>query len=87
MGKTKRISRKLSIGTSTADLYEHSRFTKSDGFLERYKVRAKIESKNSEMKRFHGLGRAIGYGLRSVLLQAMFTAIAVDLKRMVALKG
>ena len=46
-----------------------------------------IESKNSEMKRFHGLGRAIGYGLRSVLLQAMFTAIAVDLKRMVALKG
>ena len=87
MGKTKRISRKLSIGTSTADLYEHSRFTKSDVFLERYKVRAKIESKNSEMKRFHGLGRAIGYGLRSVLLQAMFTAIAVDLKRMVALKG
>jgi len=87
MGKTKLIARKLSVGTSTTELYEHSQFTKSEEFLGRYKVRARIESKNSEMKRFHGLGRAIGYGLRSVLLQVMFTGIAVNLKRMVALKG
>ena len=33
------------------------------------------------MKRFHGLARAKGYGLRSVSLQAKFTAIAVNLKR------
>lgn len=86
MGQTKRIAKKLSIGTSTAGLYEHSKFTQSTDFLERYKTRAKIESKNAEMKRFHGLDRARGYGLESVLLQAMFTAIAVNLKRMVALK-
>ena len=87
IGKEKRISKKLSVGTSNAELYEHSQFTKSKEFLERYKVRAKIEPKNSEMKRFHGLDRAIGYGLRSVQLQAMFTAIAVNLKRMIALRG
>ena len=87
MGKSKLIARKLSVGTSNAELYEHSQFTQSEDFLERYKVRAKIEPKNSEMKRFHGLDRAIGYGQSSVLLQAIFTAIAVNLKRMVAMLG
>jgi hypothetical protein len=87
MGKTKRIAKNLNVGTSTAELYEHSRFTQSEDFLERYKVRAKIEPKNSEMKRFHGLDRANGYGLQSMLLQAMFTAIAVNLKRMAAIIG
>jgi IS5 family transposase len=87
MGKSKLIAKKLSVGTSNAELYEHSQFTHSEEFLERYKVRARIEPKNSEMKRFHGLDRADGYGLFSVLLQAMFTAIAVNLKRMVALRG
>jgi len=87
MGKSKLIARTLRVGTSNAELYQHSQFTKSEEFLERYKVRARIEPKNSEMKRFHGLDRAKGYGLQSVLLQAMFTAIAVNLKRMIALKG
>lgn len=86
MGKSKLIAKKLSVGTSTAELYEHSKFTQSEEFLERYKVRARIEPKNAEMKRFHGLDRADGFGLRSVQLQAMFTAIAVNLKRMDAIK-
>ncbi len=86
IGKSKQIAKKLTVGTSTAKLYEHSQFTKSEDFLERYKIRAKIEPKNSEMKRFHGLDRARGFGLRSMQIQAMFTAIAVNLKRMVALK-
>ena len=85
LGKAKNIARKLIVGTSTAELYEHSQFTKSEGFLERYKVRARIEPKNSEMKRFHGLDRAKGFGLQSVFLQAMFTAITVNMKRMVAI--
>ena len=86
IGKDKRVAKKLTVGTSTAELYEHSQFTKSDGFLERYKVRARIEPKNAEMKRYHGLDRADGYGLQSVRLQAKYTAIAVNLKRMAALK-
>ncbi|MBQ7707365.1 MAG: hypothetical protein IJT72_06265, partial [Lachnospiraceae bacterium] len=40
---------------------------------------------NAEMKRFHGLARARGYGLRSVSLQAKFTALAVNLKRIAKL--
>ena len=87
IGKSKLIAKKLSVGTSIAELYEHSQFTQSEDFLERYKVRAKIEPKNSEMKRFHGLDRAVGYGLKGVLLQSIFTAIAVNLKRMAALIG
>ena len=86
MGKARPIAKKLSVGTSNAELYEHSQFTQSEDFLERYKVRAKIEPKNSEMKRFHGLDRAVGYDLQSVLVQAIFTAIAVNLKRMIALR-
>ena len=85
IGKSKRIAKKLTVGMNTSELYEHSQFTKSEDFLERYKVRARIESKNSEMKRFHGLDRANGFGLQSVLFQAMFTAIAVNLKRMIAI--
>ena len=86
IGKVKQIAKKLSVGTSTAELYEHNQFTKSDGFLERYKIRSRIEPKNAEMKRYHGLDRADGFGLQSVRLQAKFTAIAVNLKRMAVIK-
>ena len=84
--KARTIAKKLAIATTTVGLYEHSQFTKTEGFLERYKVRARIEPKNAEMKRYHGLDRADGYGLRSVRLQALYTAIAVNLKRMIAIK-
>ena len=86
IGKVKQIARKLSVGTSTKELYEHNQFTKTDGFLERYKIRSRIEPKNAEMKRYHGLDRADGFGLQSVRLQAKFTAIAVNLKRMAVIK-
>ena len=39
------------------------------------------EWKNAEMKRFHGLAQAKGWGFRSMAFQAKFTAIAVNLKR------
>lgn len=52
---------------------------------EKYKKRASHEWKNGEMKRFHGLDRARGYGLKSVNLQAKLTALAVNLKRIAAL--
>ena len=49
--------------------------------LDLYKNRAIIEPKNAEMKRFHGLARAGGYGLVSVEKQVILTVIAVNLKR------
>jgi len=57
----------------------------SEEFLDKYKNRACHEWKNGEMKRFHGLDRAKGYGLRSMGMQARLTALAVNLKRIAKL--
>ncbi|GMB01764.1 hypothetical protein PIPA1_45640 [Pelosinus sp. IPA-1] len=53
--------------------------------FEKYKKRASHEWKNGEMKRFHGLDRARGHGLKSMSTQAKLTALAVNLKRIAAL--
>jgi predicted RNase H-like HicB family nuclease len=54
---------------------------KEPEFKEKYKNRSCQEWKNGEMKNFHGLDRARGYGLRGMSTQAKLTAIAVNLKR------
>jgi len=81
MGKSKSIAKKLHVSDNAPLFYELSKRAQTDEFLEKYKKRAKIEPKNAEMKRFHGLARARGYGLKSVSFQAKLTAIAVNLKR------
>ena len=73
--------RRFQISESTPAYYQESQRQKSPEFLEKYKKRAAEEWKNAEMKRFHGLARAKGWGLRSMSFQAKFTAIAVNLKR------
>ena len=85
MGKTKTKARKLRVSTSTPYFYEKSQEQKKPEFLEKYKKRSAQEWKNAELKRFHGLARARGWGLRSVTFQAKFTAIAVNLKRIAAI--
>jgi transposase len=80
-GKSQRIAKLLRIGVSTPELYEYSQRAKNPEFLEEYRRRAKIEPKNAELKRFHGLNRAKGYGLKSVRIQAKLTALVVNLKR------
>ena len=75
----------LAIGLNTNEFYEISQYQKSDEFREKYKKWASIEGKNAEIKRFHGLCRAKGYGLKSVSKQAKLTAIAVNLKRIAAI--
>lgn len=79
------IAKNLSIGINTPEFYEYNQKTKTDEFLEKYKKRASHEWKNGEMKRFHGLDRARGYGLRSIEIQAKITAIVVNLKRIASL--
>ena len=81
MGKSKKIARSLHISENAPLFYELSQRAQSEEFLEKYKKRAKIEPKNSELKRFHRLARARGYGLRSVSFQTKLTVIAVNLKR------
>jgi transposase len=78
-GKAKR--KRFEVSESAPKFYEYSQKSKSDEFLEKYKKRACHENKNGEMKRFHGMARAKGYGLKSVRMQAKLTALAVNLKR------
>ena len=77
--KTK--ARKLTVSVNAPIYYEMSQKQKEKAFLDKYKKRSSQEWKNGEMKRFHGLSRARGWGLRSILFQAKLTAIAVNLKR------
>ena len=71
----------LDIGLNTGEFYLISQKQNSPEFVKKFRARASIESKNAEQKRFHGLDRARGYGLKSVSRQAKLTAIAVNLKR------
>jgi len=81
----KSVGRTLRVGINTPEYYEYSQRAKEQEFKEKYKKRASHEWKNGEMKRFHGMGRARGYGLRSMRIQAKLTALAVNLKRIAAL--
>lgn len=75
----------LHIGLNTAEFYEYSQKQKTSEFLEKYRLRAAHEWKNGELKRFHGLNRARGYGLKAMSMQAKLTALAVNLKRIAGL--
>ena len=58
------------LGINTAEFYEYKQREKTEEFKEKYKKRALHEGKNGEMKRFHGLDRARGYGLNGMRSQA-----------------
>jgi hypothetical protein len=77
----KGASKKLEIGINAPEYYEHSQWAKTEEFKSKYKKRSGQEWKNGELKRFHGLDRARGYGLESMRTQAKLAAIAVNLKR------
>jgi len=81
MGSQTGKARILRVSTSTPLFYEHSQRQKEPEFTEKYSVRAGVEWKNGEMKRFHGMNRAKGFGLTSVRTQVKLTAIVVNLKR------
>ena len=85
LGKSQGNGRLLHVALHTAEFYDISQKQKTDEFKKKYKKRAAHEWKNGEMKQFHGLARAKGYGLRAVTTQAKLTAIAVNLKRIAAL--
>ncbi len=81
----KRARRILTVGLNASNFYEISQYQKTEEFKEKYKARATIEGKNAELKRFHGLSRARGYGLLSVSIQSKLAPIAVNIKRIAAL--
>lgn len=79
--KDSTVGKILEVGINTPEFYGYSQEQKTDEFKEKYKNRSCQEWKNGEMKNFHGLDRARGYGLKSMVLQAKLTALAVNLKR------
>lgn len=79
--KETRIGKILVISINTPEFYGYSQEQKTKEFKEKYRKRACQEWKNGEMKNFHGLDRARGYGLKSMSNQAKLTALAVNLKR------
>ncbi len=81
----KAARRILTVGLNTAEFYDISQYQKREEFKEKYKKRASIEGKNAELKRFHGLARARGYGLFSVSQQSKLAAIATNIKRIAAI--
>ncbi len=81
----KAARRILTVGLNTAEFYDISQYQKREEFKEKYKKRASIEGKNAELKRFHGLSRARGYGLFSVSQQSKLAAIATNIKRIAAI--
>jgi transposase len=85
MGKSGAKAKVLRISASAPKLYEYSQRQKTPEFFEKYKKRSCSEWKNAEVKRFHGMARARGFGLESVRRQVKLTVIAVNLKRIAAL--
>lgn len=83
--KNKNSAKILQVAASAPIFFEKSQFQKTDEFKEKYKKRSAQEWKNGEMKRFHGMAKARGWGQRSITTQAKLTAIAVNLKRIAAL--
>ena len=62
-------------------------FQKTQYFKERFKTRYMIEAKNSELKNIHGYSRCDVAGLSNMQLQGAVSIFAVNLKRILKLKG
>ncbi len=83
VGKSKLFM--YSLTQPNEENYQRQIFENSVEFLEKIKIRYRIEEKNGEMKQSHGLRRADSVGLFAMSLQAYFTAYVVNIKRIVSL--
>jgi hypothetical protein len=77
--------RTVSLSYHQDILDEAAAFNKTAAYKESMKRRTQIESKYSEMKHSHGLKRARYRGLERVTIQALLTAMAVNLKNYIRL--
>jgi transposase len=64
---------------------EQKTFQETEYFKERAKQRYMIEAKNAELKQAHGLNKADSVGITAMRLQSYFTAVVVNMKRIVTL--
>ena len=59
-------------------------FESIEEFSNKIRIRHRIEEKNGEMKTAHGYRRADSVGISALRLQAYFTAMVVNMKRVTA---
>lgn len=78
---TKQDRRTVTVGNHHELVEKAKEYNMTEEFKENMKERAQIEPKHAEMKRFHGLVRAKYWGLPKVNIQAIITAIVVNVKR------
>jgi transposase len=79
-------SKTYSISIKSEEHKRQMKFLESEDYKERKKVRLRIEHKNAEMKRAHGLTRAKYRGVFGMRIQAFLTAFTVNVKRMIKLQ-
>jgi IS5 family transposase len=83
---TRSEKRSVSVPVEDLELLEEVKtYNASEEYQEDKKKRARIEPKQGEMKNRHGLKRARYRGLLKIKIQAIMTAIVVNLKRFVKL--
>jgi len=80
---TKQDGRTITIGKHYELVKKAKEYNTTEEYNEDMKGRAKIEPKQAEMKRFHGLERAKYWGLPKVNIQSTITGIVVNVKRFV----
>ena len=84
---TKQDGRTITIGKHYELVKNAKEYNKTTEFKEDMKGRSKIEPKQAEMKRFHGLKRAKYWGLSKVNIQTTITGIVVNVKRLANVVG
>lgn len=86
VGKSKAKERSYNITQVSQRNQERLEFESSEYFKERMKIRHRIEEKNGEFKKAHGLHRAESRGLFAMRLQMYFTAFTANVKRIVKMQ-
>jgi transposase len=84
---TKLDHRTITVSKHYSIFREAKRYSKSQDYKDDMKMRAHIEPKQGEMKRFHGLNRAKFWGIEKLNVQAMLTGIVVNLKRFIKMSS
>ena len=79
--------RTIAIGKHHDIVKEAKEYNKTKEYKEDMKGRSQIEPKQGEMKRFHGMARAKFWGLAKLNIQAIITAITVNVKRFANVVG
>lgn len=84
---TKQDGRTITIGKHYELVKNAKEYNETIEFKEDMKGRSKIEPKQAEMKRFHGLKRAKYWGISKVNIQTTITGIVVSVKRLANVVG